>query len=140
MSVKTGVWIDHRQAILVLVTDNGNESRKFSSGTESTDRSTLNNSRPPTDFVPEDTLERKFENQLKIFYDEVISGLAGSTTVLILGPGEAKGEFHKRLTSKKIHGLVVAVETADKMTEGQLVSKVTQYFAKHPTSKAGSSH
>jgi hypothetical protein len=139
MSAKAGVWIDHRQAILVLVTDNGNESKKFSSGTD-TERSTLNNSRPPTDFVPEDTLERKFQNNLKIFYDEVISGLNGSTTVLILGPGEAKGEFHKRLTSKKIHGLVVAVETADKMTEGQLVSKVTQYFAKHPASKAGSSH
>ncbi|MDB5386103.1 MAG: hypothetical protein JWM11_1749 [Planctomycetaceae bacterium] len=139
MSVKAGVWIDHRQAILVLVTDNGNESKKFSSGVESTERSTLNHSYTPTDFVAEDTLDRKAASHLKIFYDEVISGLQGSKSLLILGPGEAKGEFQKRLGSKKIQGLVVAVETSDKLTEGQLVSKVTQYFAKHPITKATSS-
>ncbi len=129
MSVKAGVWIDHRQAILVLLTSTGHDIKKFSSGIEDADRPTLKNAHSSHDFVPEDTLERKFDSNLKKFYDELIISLQGLKTLLILGPGEAKGEFQKRLESKKVSGLSVEVKAADKMTEGQLVAKIVQHFA-----------
>lgn len=72
MSVKAGVWIDHKQAILVLVSDAGNEIKKIDSGIERPARSGSNNSYTPNDFVAEDKLERKFDSHLKDFYDEVI--------------------------------------------------------------------
>ena len=129
MSVKAGVWIDHRQAILVLLTDDGHDIKKFASETETTGRLTPKSGHPSPNLVPEDKQDRKVENDLKHFYDEVIAGLQGLKSLLILGPGEAKGEFHKRLESKKVHGLVMEVKTADRMTDGQLVAKIVQHFA-----------
>ena len=132
MSVKAGVWIDHQQAVLVLITDAGKEIKKITSGIEAPDRSRSHNSYTPNDFTAEDRLERKFDSHLKDFYDEVIACLQGSDAILILGPGEAKGELHKRLASKKLRGLIVEVETADKMTDRQLAAKVAAHFAAIP--------
>ena len=73
-----------------------------------------------------------FDSHLKNFYDEVIACLQGAEALLILGPGEAKGEFHKRLKSKKLRDLIVELETADQMTDRQLAAKVAEHFATIP--------
>ena len=130
MSVKAGVWIDHQQAVLVLITDAGKEIKKITSGIEAPDRSRSHNSYTPNDFTAEDRLERKFDSHLKDFYDEVIACLQGSDAILILGPGEAKGELHKRLASKKLRRLIVEVKTADKMTDRQLAAKIAPAFCR----------
>jgi hypothetical protein len=57
-------------------------------------------------------------------------------TQLILGPGEAKGEFNKRIKSKKLRGVTVELETADKMTDRQLAAKVREHFATASASKS----
>ena len=128
MSVKAGVWIDHQQAILILVTDNHRELKRISSGIEGHGRAGANNAYTPNDYVSEDSRERKFNSQLKVFYDEVIIALQGTAALLILGPGEAKAEFHKRVKSKKLSGLAIEVETSDKMTDPQLAAKVVRHF------------
>ena len=139
MATKAGVWIDHKQAIVVFVTDAGNEIKKIASGIETPVRSAggskSKNSFTPNDFIAEDKLERKFENQLKKFYDEVTTCLQTAKALLILGPGEAKGEFHKR-SSKKLRSVAVELETAGKMTDRQLAAKVAQHFAAKPAKKA----
>jgi hypothetical protein len=48
--------------------------------------------------------------------------------VLLLGPGEAKGELHKRVVKSKLNARVDAVETADKMTDPQIAAKVRAHF------------
>ena len=129
MSLKAGVWIDHRQAIVVLVTEVCNEVKKFhleQADSEHTD----SGSRPKQSHVPEDKLERKLENHLKKLFDEVLDCVAGAESILILGPGEAKGEFNKRLKSQKARVGTVEVETADKVTDAQLVSKIFRHFTK----------
>jgi hypothetical protein len=79
--------------------------------------------------VAEDKLERKVASDRKDYYGDVLAALRGVSTVLILGPGEAKGELGKLIVAKKIRGLAVAAETADKLTEPQLITKVSQHFA-----------
>jgi hypothetical protein len=138
MSIKAGVWIDHQQAVLVLITDAGKEIKKISSGIEGSVRSRSHNSYTPNDFTAEDRLERKFDSRLKDFYDEVIASLQGSEAILILGPGEAKGELHKRLTSKKLRGRIVELETADRMTDRQVAAKVAHHFAAIPARNSSS--
>jgi len=145
MANQAGVWIDHKQAILVLLAGSGKltgsntELKKIASGINGSDRSVdgapAKKSYTPNDFIAEDKLERKFDNQVKKFYDQVIAGLQGTKSLLILGPGEAKGEFHKRLT-KKVRSLAVAVEKSDKMTDRQLAAKVAQHFAAKPAKAA----
>jgi hypothetical protein len=138
MSIKVGVWIDHKQAILVLVKDAGKEIKKITSSIETPVRSGANHSYTRNDFVAEDRLERKLDSQLQKFYDEVIVSLKGIESLLIHGPCEAKGQLHKRLKSKKIRGLLVELETADKMTDRQLAAKVAQHFVSAPAKKSTS--
>jgi len=48
---------------------------------------------------------------------------------LIFVPGEAKGELEKRIVHEKVKVLIVEIETADKMTDRQIMTKVRKYFA-----------
>jgi hypothetical protein len=51
--------------------------------------------------------------------------------MLLFGPGEAKGEFKKRLERHRLGARVAAMESADKMSDRQVVAKVREYFG-HP--------
>jgi stalled ribosome rescue protein Dom34 len=87
--------------------------------------------------VAEDTQEHKFMNQLNTYYDEVRTCLRDADSILILGPGEAKGEFQKRLKSKKFPAHVVELKTADKMTDHQIAASVRQHFLLVPGQDCG---
>ena len=77
----------------------------------------------------DDVKDRKFAQQLNTFYDEVIAAVHEAESLMIFGPGEAKGEFKKRLESEKPGGRTVKVETVDKMTDRQIAAKVREYFS-----------
>jgi hypothetical protein len=66
--------------------------------------------------------------ELNTYYDAVASAVRDAESLLIFGPGEAKGEFRKRLEKNNLGGHVAAVETADKMTDRQIAAKVREYF------------
>ncbi len=144
MAIKAGIWIDHRQAIVVLVDDAVKKIKRIPSGIEKPVRSSGHSSSKrkytPNDFVAEDRLEHKLMSQLKEFYDEVIAGVRYAEAVLIVGPGEAKGEFMKRLKSKKPRGRIVELETTDKMTDRQLAAKVDEHFAKSTAAPKGTAN
>ena len=74
--------------------------------------------------------EKDFTGHLNIYYDAVIACIRDADSILIFGPGEAKGELEKRLASKGLSGRVVGVETVDKMTDRQIAAKVRQHFPK----------
>ena len=139
MANKAGVWIDHKQAIVVLMTDVGQEIKKVNSGIEHSGSpagsSPSKNKYTPNDFVAEDRREQKLGDDRKKMYDEVLACIRGADSLLILGPGEAKGEFSKHIKSKKLRGVTVELETTDKMTDRQLAAKVSGHFTKPPARK-----
>ena len=140
MANKAGVWIDHKQAIVVLVTDAGQETKKFPADIE-TAAQTAGKSRPknkhrPNDFIAEDSQERKLVAGRKKVFEEVLTYIHGADALLILGPGEAKGELSKHITAKKLRGLTVELETTDKMTARQVAAKVSAHFTQAPTGKS----
>lgn len=135
MSTNVGIWIDHRQATLVLVTEAGVTLKKIASGVEEQALSRTSNPGHSRDVV-DDVQDRKHQNQLRTFYDEVIGCLTETTTVLVIGPGEAKGEFYRRLTSKHLSGLTVEIETAARMTDRELTAKVSLRFPRSSTVSA----
>jgi hypothetical protein len=77
---------------------------------------------------PDDSRERKFTGHLNIYYDAVIACIRDAESILIFGPGEAKGELQKRIKKNKLGGRIVGIETVDKMTNRQIAWKVRQYF------------
>ena len=126
--------------IIVLITDAGKEIKKIAFDIGQPIRaaggSRSKNPYKPKEFVAEDTLERKLGNDRKDYYDDVIASLRGADAILILGPGEAKGEFLKRFKSKKLRGVTVELETVDKMTDRQIAAKVVQHFAAPSANKS----
>jgi stalled ribosome rescue protein Dom34 len=134
--IKVGVWLDHRQAVVVLVSDTGQEIKKVKSGAERTGAGARSSPKyTPNDFIAEDRRDRKVAGDRKKFYDDVVARLLGAKAILILGPGEAKGEFAKHLQSKRLGGVTVEVTTADKMTDRQIAAKAVEHFKKGPAAK-----
>ena len=125
MSSKIGLWIDHRQAVIVIVTDEGEEVKRITSNMEKDVRFS---SRTADMGSPEDVRDRQFENHLNKYYDDVIGALRNTESILIFGPGEAKGELEKRLVGEGLKQRIVGVEAADKMTDNQIAAKVRQHF------------
>jgi stalled ribosome rescue protein Dom34 len=125
MKSKIGLWIDHRQAVIVVVTDAGEETKHLISNMEKHVRFSSGSSE---DGSQEDVRDRQFENHLNSYYAEVITVIRDADSIQIFGPGEAKGELEKRLESEGLKGRIVGIETADKMTDRQIAAKVRERF------------
>jgi len=88
MKKEIGLWIDHRKAVIVIITDEGEEIKKitsnmekhvrFTGGTASEDGSTEECARPT------------FGNHLNSYYDQVIAVLRDATRSRSLAPARQK--------------------------------------------------
>ncbi|HEX9911544.1 MAG TPA: hypothetical protein VGA86_11700 [Desulfatiglandales bacterium] len=125
MKNNVGLWIDHRQAVIVNITGEGGKTRRIVSGMEKRVRF----SRAARDASAEDQRDRRYTGRLRRYYDKVISSLRNADAILILGPGEAKGELKARLESQALGGRIAGVVAVDKMTDRQLEARVCQHFS-----------
>jgi len=133
MKTLAGLWIDHREAIIVLVSGKRQETRRIKSFVESQLR---RSGRPPSQgpfeaqMVPaDDSREREYTGHLANYCDEVISCIRPAEAILIFGPGEAKGELRKRIERDKLDLRITCFETTDKMTERQVSQKVRRHYS-----------
>ncbi len=78
----------------------------------------------------ESSRQRTFTGLLNIYYDAVIACIRDAESIMIFGPGEAKGELKTRLERNNLGGRIEDIETVDKMTDRQIAAKVRQYFPK----------
>ena len=124
MKKAIGLWIDHREAVLVILTEGGEETRRMDSGLEKHVRFTGG----AAQVTDEDIRDRRFTNHLNTYYAEVIASIRDADSILIIGPGEAKGELAKCLESENLTERIVGIETVDKMTERQIGARVRRYF------------
>jgi molybdopterin converting factor small subunit len=127
MKKEIGLWIDHRKAVIVVVSDKGEEVKEIVSHMEKHVRFASGDSE---DGSSEDVRDRQYRNQLNNYYDSVITFICDGDSIQIFGPGEAKGELKKRLESKGLSECIVGVETVDKMTDRQIAAKVREYLGK----------
>jgi len=126
MKTQVGLWIDHREAVVVIVTDDRDKIRRIESGMEEYVRLALGSESEEGSI--DYKRDRQLTGHLNRYYDEVISYIQDAESILIFGPGEAKGELKKRLANKGLGSRIVDVETVDKMTERQVAAKVRQHF------------
>ncbi len=132
MKKEAGLWIDHRQAVIVILLDQTEEIKRITSNVEKHVRysgaSHASRTSESHSATTEDGRERRFDDQLSKYYDAVISYLRDATSILILGPGEAKVELQKRLEDHGLSDRIVAIETADKLSDDQIAAEVRQHF------------
>ena len=126
MKKELGLWIDHREAVIVTITSEGEEIKRINSEMEKY----AHFSGKASEGLPEDRRDRRFGEYLNQYYAEVMASIGDADSILILGPGEAKGELEELLTHEKLSGRIVGIETTDKLTEPQIVAEVRRYFRK----------
>lgn len=130
MKKELGLWIDHREAVIVTAAPKGSAAgeviKHISSDMEEQGRFSAN----APEGSPEDRRDRRLGQHLHHYYGEVIAAIRTADSILIFGPGEAKGELKKQLEQEKLDGRIVDIETVDRLTEAQIVAKVRHYFLK----------
>jgi hypothetical protein len=92
MRSAAGLWIDHRKAVIVLITDKGEATQLIISRAEKqlgrSGDSPLKGPYEAQQVPLEDSRQRLFTGQLNIYYDAVIACLRDTDAILIFGPGE----------------------------------------------------
>ncbi len=133
MTKNIGLWIDHETAFIVIISNGDQKIKKIESKVESHIK-TLGGSRTASPYGPQDVaierkLERKRKQHLHLYYQNIIGIIKDADRIFIFGPGAAKSELVKELKkSKALAVKIAAVDSADKMTEGQICAKVKKFF------------
>jgi hypothetical protein len=77
----------------------------------------------------DDSRQRRRTGQLNIYYDAIIERIRGADSILILGPGEAKGELKRRMEQEdSTRRVIIDVEPAERMTDRQISARVRTHF------------
>ncbi len=132
MKKEIGLWLDHREAIIVVLSDGEEHIEHVSSeGARHIRYSGSSHSETPEglkEVTSEDRRDRKTGNELNKYYDEVIAVIRDAESIQIFGPGEAKGELAKRIEHAGLKSHLLRVEAADNMTVPQISAKVRERF------------
>ncbi len=131
MNTNAGLWIDHHDAIIVTLSPTGTTTQHVNSALETQPRRA---GEPPNgrfesqSVSADDTQQRQVTSEMNHYYDAVITSLKGAGALLIMGPGEAKGELRARLDHPRKDSRVISLETSDRMTEPQVTARVRSHF------------
>ena len=135
MSDKAGVWIDHRKAVVVTVSPDGEHTTTLiaSSVEKHPERggdSPLKGSYESRQVPADDSHQRALtgEPQHLLRCRHCSPSRSPEAAPPRSGRGQGRTPLHKRLVKMQLGARVVAVQTEDKMTDGQLVAKVRAYF------------
>jgi hypothetical protein len=124
MSQQAGVWIDHRTAVIVVLSAGQVTTKTLESEVEAHPHYSGRQGSGG-----EKKYEQRHEEQLDRYYDSVIEQVGRPEGILIFGPGEAKLELKARFDrSRALPEFPIKIDTADKLTEPQIVARVKQHF------------
>lgn len=133
MSDRKGVWIDHRRALVVTILPQGEQTAVVVSNVEKHPQrsgdSALHGSYEAAQVPADDRRQRALTGDLAVYYDAVITALGHFDGLYIFGPGEAKGQLKTQLAKRQPGGKLVVVETADSMSDRQVVARVRAHFS-----------
>jgi len=127
MKKKIGLWIDHREAVIVVLTDKGEQITHIKSDAEKQIRFP-GGSRKDGLQKTEAVRDNRLEQDLGKYFDDIIAHIRDADLIQIFGPGEAKGGLAKRLEAEGLKERIVEIGTMDKMTENQIAAKVRELF------------
>lgn len=132
MKREVGLWIDHRETVMVTIENEVEVTRKIKSNVEKhgSEKGSSKETAPNISAMSlaEDVIDRRYENHLNSYYDGVISFVRDAESIMIFGPGEAKVELETRMKQKNLGERIVSIETVGKMTEPQIAAKVRDQF------------
>ena len=95
MGAKVGLWIDHKKATIVTITDKGEEIGSIISKVDKhpgrSGDSPLKGPYEPHQVPAQDIQQRSFTEHLNMYYDAVVGSIRNAESILILGPARRRG-------------------------------------------------
>jgi stalled ribosome rescue protein Dom34 len=133
MSVKVGIWIDHRKAVIVRLDGETVEVEALESGLEKRVRlaggSRSRTLYGPQDIASESQRDRRYAKHVNEYYARVLKSVGRVSAILVFGPGEAKQELIDRIDeAARFRNASTEMKRSDKLTQRQIVARVKQHF------------
>jgi hypothetical protein len=125
MNKRVGLWLDRNKAVIVSITDSGEERKRITSDME---HYVLYSKVVPGDGSPENLRDKRFWNHLGEYYASIIAHIQDAKAIQIFGPGEAKYELKKHLEEQGLAEYIVSMEEVGKLTDDQIGVKVEERF------------
>jgi hypothetical protein len=133
MKNNLGVWIDGTKAVIVyLANDTVTEvlANIDSKTNHLSDKEVGNFLGGGHHNGDEKTYEERKKNQTQAYLNNVMSKIKDADGIYVFGPSEMKTHLRTHIESnKKLATVLKAVDSADKMTENQIVAAVKKQFA-----------
>lgn len=125
MKTEVGLWIDYREAVIVTCVNHMEKIRRIPSHVEK-----LVSDADAARVSQQDRHDKRFDAHLCKYYGKVIGVIRHADSIVIFGPGKAKSELQKKLENQGLAEQILAFETTDSMTAGQIVAKVRELVRK----------
>lgn len=131
---KTGIWIDKREAkIVVLGAEGVVDFRIISSEVDEFNPAGGSGSRGkggPQDVVQDSKFTERKKQQLKRFFTRLAEEVATAEQLVVFGPGQTAGKLEQEWqnSAPKMAERLQGVEKADSMTDNQVKAWVRDYF------------
>lgn len=133
MNTQIGIWLDEDKALVVTPSEETEQLKTIISEIEHYHlHGGSGSSTPygPQDAVSESKLLERKKHQREVFFEKIIAQLGNTSSIALFGPAETKKELAKALQKHPAYKeKVVAVETADSMTENQVKALVRDFFS-----------
>lgn len=132
MQKQTGIWLDLKNAYIITLEKNSVDVKTIDSNIE--DYHVKGGARSKQPWGPMDkTSESKYlerrKQQAKKYYARIKEEIQEVDMLYIFGPAEAKVGLEKAMMEDhNFKPIILAVETADSMTQNQMVAEVRSFF------------
>jgi hypothetical protein len=125
MNKRVGLWIDHTKALIVSITDGGEDRERIPSLMDHYIRYSVN---VPGDGTPEDERDGRFWRHLNEYYDKIVEHVHDAGAIQIFGPGIAKYQFQKRLDMAGLSAKIVSIDDVENESDQDIVARVRDRF------------
>jgi stalled ribosome rescue protein Dom34 len=120
-----GIWINNRKAQIVSL-EKGQEHHETHESLATRHVRLPGESKGMTQPNESDS---KYREDLRGYFKDVFEIIKEAEAIFIFGPGKAKENLKKALKEAgEPVGKIVGMETADKMTENQIVARIKEFF------------
>ena len=133
MKKKTGIWLDRKKAIIITLFKYNHLLKKIESGVITRDRvpgETKMFGRFGDQYLSlETTKKNRLNEQITKYLKSLIIEIKNVEEFILFGPGNIKNEFEKLIRKDSVlSSKLKAVETADSMTENQMVTWLKKFY------------
>jgi stalled ribosome rescue protein Dom34 len=125
MKKEIGLWIDYHHAVIVILTMKSEIVRRVESVVGQSKSITAGAN---VNSLPAEIIRQQSASQLEDYFKRVIANIQESKSIFIFGPGEAKNDLEKQMERADLDQQIVDIESAEEMSDRQILAKVHRYF------------